>query len=404
MNKKGKQHLWCKVRTFWFFTCIVACGILIYSVEQQAVFNTSRNIGEGANVCRSVCREKYIIDKIHNISETLAVKALHRSPRKKKVKVSENGNSSKLFADKALRFIYSESAVTTTANVIHLATQNNVNIGNGPCRQSLPKCIIVGNFKCGTRELIDFMSMHPRIVIKGKPVYEVPFFDVKYNKGLEWYRRHMPCSYSNQITVVKTPSYFQHPLVPARIHKMDSSIKLIVLVREPVSRTLSQFTFHKRGLRKYRSNLKSAVFSKHLNSINKSSYYVKHSVYDEGMERYLKYFNLSQIKVIETEDFINDPFAVLRDLEEFLDIEHTIRPENIVFNSEKGFHCLRQSSTSRAAACYQSNRGRNSSEVANMIKGIDDVIDRLKDFFKPHNERFFRLVGRAFDWDTIKNK
>ena len=314
---------------------------------------------------------------------------------------SEKEKSSNNFGDKSLRFIYSEFAVMSEANAIHHATEKNVDIGLGPCIRRLPKNIIVGNFKCGTRELIDFMSMHPRIVIKSAPIYEVQFFDEKYHKGLQWFRRQMPCSYSNQITVVKTPSYFQHPLVPARIHAMDPSIKLIVLVREPVSRTLSQFTFHKSGLKKFKNNLKRAVLDRRRNKIDKNSYYVKHSIYDEGMKRYLKYFNLSQIKVIDTEDFKNDPFAVLHDLEEFLNIENTVRPENIVFNSEKGYHCLRRNSNSRAAACYESNRGRNSSKVKHMIKGSADVIETLKDFFKPHNERFFKLVGRAFKWTLI---
>ena len=399
MMKSDKHSMWCQVRTFWVFGCIVGVCIIVYSVQQQAVFSTSRAISKTVSYCRNFCREKFIRDQINEINNTLAFKTTHRVTGKKYDYVSEKGSSSKRNEDKGLKFIYSEAAVTVTANAIHTMARKKVDIGEGPCKQRLPTCIIVGNFKCGTRELIDFMSMHPRVVIKARPNYEIPFFDVKYKNGFEWFRKKMPCSYSNQITMVKTPSYFQHPLVPARIHEMDPTIKLIVLVREPVSRTLSQFTFHNGALKKYRNKLKQAVLLKdEMNSVNEDSYYVKHSIYDEGMERYLKYFNLTQIKVIETEYFKNDPFEVLREVEEFLNIEHTILPENIVFNSQKGFHCLRRNPAIRTAACYQSNRGRNSSKVANMIKDVGDVLDKLKEFYKPHNERFYELVGRTFEW------
>lgn len=298
----------------------------------------------------------------------------------------------------SLQFISSENAITDQANAIHRKAQDTVNIGSGPCIERLPSCIIVGNFKCGTRELIDFMSMHPRIKIRTKPFYELHFFDndLKYSKGLEWYRKEMPCSYSNQLTIVKTPSYFQSLTTPGRIHAMNSSIKIIVLVREPVSRTVSQFTFHNNNLKRY--NLDIAVLDKQTGRINRNSYFIKHSIYDEGMERYLSLFNRSQIKVIDTEDFKHDPYTVLHDLEEFLNIEHVIRRENIVLNPDKGYYCLRQDRNSETAACYGSKRGRNSSDVRNSIKVSSALVDKLKSFFKPHNERFFNLSGRLFDW------
>ena len=296
-----------------------------------------------------------------------------------------------------IKFTYSETAITRQADLIHQNAQKYVDIGSGPCTPRLPQCIIVGNFKCGTRELIDFMSMHPRIRILTKP-YELEFFDEHYAYGLEWYRRHMPCSYSNQITVVKTPSYFQSQIAPGRIHSMNSTIRIVVLVREPVSRTISQFTFNPLGYSRYKYNLANAVLVKATGKVDKNSYFVKHSVYDEGMSRYLKYFNRSQIKVIETTDFIRDPFRVLYEMEEFLNLEHTIQPENIVFNTEKGHHCLRTNIQSKTAACYGDKRGRHGYDTRKLVNAPEIVLEKLKGFFKPHNENFFKLIGRVFDW------
>jgi len=52
----------------------------------------------------------------------------------------------------------------------------------------------------------------------------------------------MPATYERQLTVEKTPSYFVTKSVPARIHNMSSVIKLIVVVRDPVTRAVSDYT------------------------------------------------------------------------------------------------------------------------------------------------------------------
>ena len=300
-------------------------------------------------------------------------------------------------SDIQLRFKYSEALIDTYAQEIHRETQTLVDIGHGPCTRRLPQCIIIGNYKCGTRELIDFMAMHPRIKILTKP-YELNFFTNLYERELEWYRQRMPCTFSNQITVVKTPSYYHSLAAPGRIYSMNSSVKIIVLVREPVSRTISQFTFNPTGLSRYKLNLTDAVIDRKTGEINAESYFVKHSIYDDGMARYLRYFNRSQIKVIETNDFKHDPFAVLYDIEEFLKLEHTIQRENIVFNEEKGYHCMRTNTESKVVACYGEKRGRNGSDTRTLVKVSEEIIGKLDTFFKPHNEMFFKLIGRVFDW------
>lgn len=76
-----------------------------------------------------------------------------------------------------------------------------------------------------------------------KAADEVHFFDddSKYNLGYEWYRRQMPYSYSEQITIEKSPAYFVTETVPERIYAMNSSIKLILMVRDPVTRLISDY-------------------------------------------------------------------------------------------------------------------------------------------------------------------
>ena len=52
----------------------------------------------------------------------------------------------------------------------------------------------------------------------------------------------MPATYNSELTVEKTPSYFVTKSVPARLHNMSSDVRLIVVVRDPVTRAVSDYT------------------------------------------------------------------------------------------------------------------------------------------------------------------
>ena len=107
-------------------------------------------------------------------------------------------------------------------------------------QRRLPQCIIIGVRKGGTRALLEFLNLHPLIQ---KASDEVHFFDndLKYNLGLNWYRNQMPYSSPEQVTIEKSPAYFVTESVPSRIHTMNSSIKLILIVRDPVVRLISDY-------------------------------------------------------------------------------------------------------------------------------------------------------------------
>lgn len=86
----------------------------------------------------------------------------------------------------------------------------------------LPSALIIGVKKSGTRALLEFIRLHPDVRAAG---CEVHFFDRHYNKGLHWYRHHMPPTIEGQITMEKTPSYFITKEVPQRVYHMNPNTK-----------------------------------------------------------------------------------------------------------------------------------------------------------------------------------
>lgn len=122
----------------------------------------------------------------------------------------------------------------------------STNNGNGNGNQTstiqkrLPRLLIIGVRKGGTRALLEMLNLHPKIAMV--PV-EVHFFDKieNYQRGLEWYRSQMPPSDDGQLTVEKSPSYYVTPEVPERVWAMNPHVQLVLIVRDPVTRLLSDF-------------------------------------------------------------------------------------------------------------------------------------------------------------------
>lgn len=65
--------------------------------------------------------------------------------------------------------------------------------------------------------------------------------DKHYNNGIEWYRQRMPFTAEHNVVIEKTPAYYVTESVPERIYAMNASIKIILIVRDPVTRLISDY-------------------------------------------------------------------------------------------------------------------------------------------------------------------
>ncbi len=108
--------------------------------------------------------------------------------------------------------------------------------------KKLPSCIVIGVRKGGTRALIDMLGLNPRVK---SAKTEVHFFDhpENYRRGYAWYRDQMPAlrSGGGEIAIEKSPSYFVTEGVPTRVYNMSRRVLLILVVRDPVTRLISDY-------------------------------------------------------------------------------------------------------------------------------------------------------------------
>lgn len=259
-------------------------------------------------------------------------------------------------------------------------------------KRRLPQCIIIGARKCGTRALIEFMNLHPMIQ---KATEEIHFFDDddKYFLGLDWYRRRMPYSFPGQITVEKSPAYFITPTVPARIYKMDPNVKLLLIVREPVTRLISDYA--QLASNKARKDRRLASFEDLVlrpdGTVNTGYKAVRIGMYSLYFQRWIRTFPRDQIHIVDGDNLITDPFSEVQKIEEFLGLDHRILKKNFYYNDTKGFFCVRNETADK---CLNDSKGRKHPDVS------PEVVKTLRRFYEPHNRQFFRQARLTFDWPS----
>ena len=268
-------------------------------------------------------------------------------------------------------------------------------------RPRLPKALIIGFSKCGTTALRTFLTLHPDIV---SPIEEVRYFNFNYTKGLEWYRRQMPPSTENQITIEKTPSYIMSPIVLQRIYLYDSQVKLIIIIRDPIIRLQSQYahTYRNAPAGAHKPDFK--IWVRGDSSDNRITHFVGYTKY---IRQVYDQFPKNQILVLAEEDFEQNPLSVMKEVELFLNLKPAFSKDMFYYNKGKGFYCfnreneffptvLKMVKVNNRTGCLGEDKGRDHPD-------IDDVfLKELVQFIRPHNEQLFRLIGKRIVWENFE--
>ncbi|XP_066134577.1 heparan sulfate glucosamine 3-O-sulfotransferase 4 [Saccopteryx bilineata] len=256
--------------------------------------------------------------------------------------------------------------------------------------KKLPQALIIGVKKGGTRALLEAIRVHPDVRAVG---VEPHFFDRNYEKGLEWYRNVMPKTVDGQITMEKTPSYFVTNEAPRRIHSMAKDIKLIVVVRNPVTRAISDYTQTLSKKPEIPTFEVLAFKNRTLGLIDASWSAIRIGIYALHLESWLRYFPLSQILFVSGERLIVDPAGELAKVQDFLGLTRVVTEKHFYFNQTKGFPCLKKPEDSGAPRCLGKSKGRTHPRID------PDVIHRLRKFYKPFNLMFYQMTGQDFRWE-----
>ncbi|KAF3853500.1 hypothetical protein F7725_014188 [Dissostichus mawsoni] len=271
-------------------------------------------------------------------------------------------------------------------SILHIDTPVLPWFGN----KKLPNAIIVGVKKGGTRAVLEFIRIHPDVRAAGT---ETHFFDRNYDRGLEWYRGLMPRTLESQITMEKTPSYFVTKETPHRISAMSRDTKLIVVVRDPVTRAISDYTQTLTKSPDLPSFQDLAFRNQSLGIVDTSWNAIRIGLYALHLENWLRYFPLAQIHFVSGERLITDPAGELARVQDFLGLKRIVTDKHFYFNRTKGFPCLKKPESSGSPRCLGKSKGRTHVQIDR------DAIEQLRDFYRPYNIKFYEMVGHDFKWE-----
>ncbi|XP_042364542.1 heparan sulfate glucosamine 3-O-sulfotransferase 6 [Plectropomus leopardus] len=269
-------------------------------------------------------------------------------------------------------------------------SDSNLSIANTFGSKKFPQAIIIGVKKGGTRALLEFLRIHPDVRAVGS---EPHFFDRFYDKGLDWYRNLMPRTLEGQITMEKTPSYFITKEAPRRVFSMSRHTKLIVVVRDPVTRAVSDYTqtlSKSPGL----PSFKNLAFRNATTGLIDTSWSaVRIGIYAKHLENWLRYFPLSRLLFVSGERLVTDPAGEMGRVQDFLGLKRVVTDKHFYFNQTKGFPCLKKPEGSSRPRCLGKSKGRPHPQIPN------EVLHRLRDFYRPFNLKFYQMTGHNFGWD-----
>lgn len=209
-----------------------------------------------------------------------------------------------------------------------------------------PTFVGIGAQKCASSWLHVMLGRHPQVTVP--EIKEVDFFSYRFDHGYEWYLRHFAFSEETEAGGEISPSYFCDQAAPKRVAEFAPDAKILVALRDPVERVLSN---HRHEVRV--GHLNAARASLDAGLLN-NPMYVEQSLYATNIKRWLKHFPLERVKVVLQEDIEANPLAVLADVYAFVGVDATFKPNEL---------------TKRANPSY-ANRFSRLTRVKDLIYGL----------------------------------
>jgi len=256
--------------------------------------------------------------------------------------------------------------------------------------------------------------MRPKSDISGP----VKYFNSphSYLWGEWWYRGHFPSILKKRYIAKRrgrkilsgeaSSTYMFHPPASGRVRAVLPGVRLIVTLRNPIDRAYSHYNANLRGCHEHMT-FEDAIASEEgrtpheLNRAASDPHFAWHRLglhsylnngrYAEHLARWLDHFDRDRLLVLTLEELEADRQGAMDRVWEFLGLE----PFDV-----GSIGAVRDSSWTRSfGAGRLLGADTGMLNVGSYPEMNPDTRRMLVDYFRPHNERLSRLLGRDFGWD-----
>lgn len=211
------------------------------------------------------------------------------------------------------------------------STTGECNEGDHRSVDGLPCFIGIGGQRCGSTTLWHILRGDDRLYLPDRK--ELHYFsnrDGDYRKDLKNYKTYFVDARDGHLIGEFTPNYLTSAGACNRIKHHLPKVKLIVVLRDPVSRAISHYNYRvmrgqewrsmKRAMRK---DMKRCVGSDEVTFRHHA--YCQMGMYAQGLTQYREAFGIDQIMVLFTDELKGQCDDVRRRLGEFLGLNSELQ-------------------------------------------------------------------------------
>jgi hypothetical protein len=263
---------------------------------------------------------------------------------------------------------------------------------------------VVGAQKSGTSALHNYLIKHSDVI--GGIKKELNFFNhsEKYNLGTTWYHKNYqaPLFYKpEKVYIDSTPQYLSTAGVAEKIYAYNPKAKIVILLREPVSRAYSAWNMYfqfselsgKEKTRLVESHISDKDKNKFLQFIKQNPFptfneyvnselikgklniqypqIINRGIYAKQIKPYNDLFGFDNVLVFDSNYFKNNKLNVTNTILESVGLT----PLKIENEQLKDIHSRKYDTSIDAS-----------------------TKDRLVEFYKPYNEELFSMIRQKMDW------
>lgn len=262
--------------------------------------------------------------------------------------------------------------------------------------RGLPSVFILGATKSGSSSLTSILWQHPAHVppvtkelmyLQRLPHFKsnyefhpfAAFFWGRYRNGhatysLDGYRKFFPLRmrmHGNEFTSDCDPFNFYCPVAMRRLQAFADAPRFIISLRDPVDRAFSDYNMFASNVKKSRT-FEQAIEDELAGTEERFRFrYLNQSIYEPHLRRWLEHFPRESFFILSAEDLFENPTKVARQMFEFLNLPQPPDALNLSPRNVGKYEKSMELTTRRS----------------------------LAEYFRPHNERLYALLGRDFGWD-----
>ncbi|MBH81704.1 MAG: sulfotransferase [Gammaproteobacteria bacterium] len=179
----------------------------------------------------------------------------------------------------------------------------------------------IGAQKCASTWISAVLRAHPGIAMPADEPLD--FFSYRFENGYRWYDVQVASASADACRGEMSQSYFHEPGVVERVREYRDDIKIVVSLRDPVERALSQ---HRHLVRL------GAVPSADLSfetALATNPTYREQGLYFRHLSRWLEAFGQDRVHITLMDDIRTDPDHVARSLYRFLGVDDDYAPQDL---------------------------------------------------------------------------